>query len=257
MPLVSVITPVFNAARWLPETLASVKAQTLTDWEHILVDDVSTDDSVAVVERAAKEDARVRLFHMPNNGGPAGARNLALSVARGRFIAILDADDLWDTEKLAHCVAFMISRGHAFIYHDSRIISDSGTVVGAVFGPDELNMHTLHTRRGIRTCAVMVDQEQIPDLCFPQDSLHEDFLAWLTLVQHGHVGHRFAEVLSSYRLATGSRNSKKLRSAVHCWSNYRNVSGLSLTRATNWWIQYAWNSWSSRRASGPSVAVKS
>src|ERR1039458_10379468 len=101
MPLVSIITPVFNASRWLPETFATVRAQTLTDWEQILVDDGSTDDSLAMVEAAAAEDPRFRSLRTPCNGGPSAARNLAIEAARGRFIAFLDADDLWHPEKLA------------------------------------------------------------------------------------------------------------------------------------------------------------
>ena len=85
MPLISIITPVYNAARWLPETLASVRAQTLADWEQILVDDGSTDDSVAIVEAAAREDARFRLLRTQSNMGPSVARNLAIDAARGRF----------------------------------------------------------------------------------------------------------------------------------------------------------------------------
>src|SRR5580700_5420680 len=100
MPLVSIITPVYNAARWLRETLDCVRAQTLTDWEHMLVDDGSTDDSVAVIEAAVREDKRFRLIRTPQNAGPSNARNLALEAARGRYIALLDADDLWLEKKL-------------------------------------------------------------------------------------------------------------------------------------------------------------
>ena len=109
MPLVSIVTPVYNAARWLPETLASVRAQTLTDWEQILVDDSSTDNSFAIAETAAREDARLRLVCTAHNIGPSAARNLAIEVARGRFIAFLDADDLWLPEKLARSIEWLTS----------------------------------------------------------------------------------------------------------------------------------------------------
>jgi len=101
MPLVSIITPIYNAAPWLRETLDSVRAQTLTDWEQIMVDDGSSDDSVAIAEAAALQDPRFRLIRTLRNMGPSAARNLAIEAARGRFIAFLDADDLWLPEKLA------------------------------------------------------------------------------------------------------------------------------------------------------------
>lgn len=136
MPLVSIVTPVYNAARWLPETMASVRAQTLTDWEHILVDDGSSDNSVAIIAAAAADDPRVRLLQTPCNNGPSAARNMALDAARGRFIAFLDADDLWLPEKLSQSVWWMTAHGYEFIYHDYRHISQDGCKVGRlVRGP--------------------------------------------------------------------------------------------------------------------------
>jgi len=117
MPQVSIITPVYNAASWLPATIASVRAQTLADWEQLLVDDGSTDDSIAIIQSAAAQDPRHRLLRTPMNSGPSAARNLALDSAQGRFIAFLDADDLWLPEKLAQCVEWMTSHSYSFIYH--------------------------------------------------------------------------------------------------------------------------------------------
>jgi glycosyltransferase involved in cell wall biosynthesis len=161
MPLVSIITPVYNAARWLPETLATVRAQTLTDWEHILVDDCSTDGSAAIIEAAEADDARFRLLRAPRNAGPSAARNQALDAARGRFIAFLDADDVWNAEKLARSVDWMTRHGYGFIYHDYRHMSHDGAKVGALItGPEVLDLRTLHTRRGTGGCLSMViDQE--------------------------------------------------------------------------------------------------
>lgn len=238
MPLVSVITPVYNAARWLPATLASVRTQTLTDWEHILVDDGSTDGSLEILETAAREDARFRVLRMERNSGPAVARNHALNAAQGRFIAILDADDLWVPEKLFCCVEFMTERNYGFVYHDFWWISERGERVGRLIaGPEELNMRSLHVRRGIKTCAVTIDRSQIPGFYFP-DNHHEDFCAWLNLIQLGYIGHRLPEGLCSVRVCMHSRNSSKLRSALQSWDIYRRVSGLSLARAANWWTQY-------------------
>ena len=153
MPLISIVTPVYNAARWLPETLASVRAQTLTDWEHILVDDGSSDDSVAIVEAAARADssadsslhsiaaARIRLLRMERNQGPSMARNLGIDAARGRFIAFLDADDLWLPEKLARSVEWLTAHEYSFVYHDYRHISHDGSLVGALIqAPETLDL---------------------------------------------------------------------------------------------------------------------
>jgi glycosyltransferase involved in cell wall biosynthesis len=254
MPSVSIVTPVYNAARWLPETLATVRAQTFSDWEHILVDDGSSDDSLAIVEEAAAADARVRLLRMPQNSGPSAARNQALDSARGRYIAFLDADDLWLPEKLSCSVNWMMAKGYAFIYHDYRHISHDGNRVGAlVVGPEELNLRTLHTRRGAGCLSVVLDSEVIQSFRFPHacNYLHEDFCAWLDLVQQGYIGHRLPVDLGRYRLSAQSRSANKLTAALQTWKIYREASKLHPLRAALWWMEYAWNGFWLHRVARP------
>ncbi len=116
VPLFSVVTPVWNAAATLAGTVASVRAQSLADWELLLVDDASTDGSLALARALAAGDPRIRVLARETNGGAATARNDAIRAARGRFIAFLDADDRWYSEKLARQQAFMAESGHAFVY---------------------------------------------------------------------------------------------------------------------------------------------
>jgi len=244
MPLVSIITPVYNAARWLPETLASVRAQTHQNWEHILVDDGSTDDSRAIIRAAAEDDSRILLLRTEFNSGPSVARNLALHAARGRFIAFLDADDLWLPEKLARCIRWMAANNFGFIYHDYRHISHDGARVGGVVsGPDELNLRTQHTQRGVGCLTVVIDREQVRTLQFPIIAPYraEDFCLWTKVICEGHIGHRLPVDLARYRLSPQSRSANKLGGAVNAWHLYREISKLSLGRTVSWWLQYAWN----------------
>lgn len=255
MPLVSIVTPVYNAARWLPETLATVKAQTFTDWEHLLVDDGSSDGSAKIVQQAAHSDPRIRLLRAPRNAGPSAARNIALDAARGRFIAFLDADDLWLPEKLARSVEWMTAHAYAFIYHDYRQISHDGSRIGALIaGPDELNLRTLHTRRGTGGClSVVLDRHQVHGFHFPRGYryLHEDFCGWLTLVRAGHVGHRLPADLGRNRLSANSRSANKLVGAIHTWKIYREFSQLPPMRASMWWMQYVWSAFWLHRYARP------
>ena len=245
MPLVSIITPVYNAAPWLPETLASVQAQIFTDWEHILIDDGSKDESIPLIKAATEKDPRIRLLGTPSNSGPAAARNMGLAAARGRFIAFLDADDLWRPEKLACCIPWMLANGYEFIYHDYRHMSHDGTRTGKlVHGPDVLNMHRLHTHRGYGGCmSMIIDREKILNIRFPAVGPHhaEDFCLWSQIIRDGHLGHRFAVDLGLYRLTPKSRSSNKFRSALNAFYVYRNYSKLSWFRSAFYWVQYAWN----------------
>jgi glycosyltransferase involved in cell wall biosynthesis len=244
MPLVSIITPVYNAANSLPETLESVCAQTLTDWEQILVDDGSTDNSREIVEAAVAKDPRFRLLRTPRNGGPAEARNMALAAARGRYVAFLDADDLWMPEKLAHCVEWMTTKGYAFIYHDYRHMSHDGLHVGqVVHGPDTLTVKSQHTHRGTGCLTIVLDSAQIPEIRFPPVAPYhaEDFCLWAKLIQQGYIGHRFPSDLARYRLSPRGRSANKLESAIKMWHLYREISKISFARAVYWWVQYVWN----------------
>ena len=255
MPLVSIVTPVYNASRWLPETLDCVRAQTLGDWEHILVDDGSTDDSVAIVEAAVREDKRFRLIRAPENGGPSNARNLALDAARGRYIALLDADDLWLEKKLELSVEWLRQHQRAIVYHDYRHMSLDGTQVGPrIQAPEVLDWRALHTRRGHGGCMTFVlDRERTGEFRFPVpcEYLHEDFCAWLGLIQRGLTGGRLAQDLGRYRVSQASRSGNKLKSIVETWKIYLNVSKLSRLRATVWWLEYVWNTFWLHRCARP------
>ena len=252
MPLVSVITPVFNAVEFLPEALRSVHSQTLSDWDHILIDDGSTDGSFELIEEAAAADSRLHLLRTKGRIGPAKARNQGLECALGKYAAFLDADDLWLPQKLQHCTAWMNFNNYNFIFHDYRHISRDGKKTGAVIaGPDRLDLQSLHTCRGAGCLTVVLDLEQLPDFRFPtdHDDLNEDFVAWLRLVRKGHLAYRLPEDLGRYRLSETSRNGNRIASAVACWRIYRNESKLPFCRALNWWTQYAWHAfWMHRRA---------
>lgn len=218
------------------------------------MDDGSTDDSVAIIEAAVREDERFRLIRTPQNAGPSNARNLALEAARSRYIALLDADDLWLEKKLELSIEWLRLHHHAFVYHDYRHMSLDGTQVGPrIHAPDVLDLRRLHTRRGHGGCmSFVLDRRRTGEFRFPVscEYLHEDFCAWLGLIQRGHIGGRLAEDLGRYRVSQASRSGNKLKSVKETWKIYRKLSKLSPLRAALWWSEYVWNSfWLYRYAS--------
>ena len=109
-PLVSIITPLYNASNYISDTISSIQKQSYSNWEHLIVDDCSTDNSVKLVESLASNDTRIKLFKISKNNGAAFCRNYATNQAKGDYIAFLDSDDLWHSEKLERQISFMIKQ---------------------------------------------------------------------------------------------------------------------------------------------------
>ena len=129
---VSIITPIYNCEKFLPKTIECVINQTYTDWEMLLVDDCSPDNSAKIIKKYAKDDNRIKYFKLDKNSGAAIARNKALEESKGRFIAYLDADDLWKSEKLEKQVEFMLKNKYPFTCTDYEKIDESGKIIGKV-----------------------------------------------------------------------------------------------------------------------------
>jgi len=124
--MVSIITPAYNAERFLPQTIKSVQQQTHSNWEMLIVNDCSTDNTEAVIRSFQEKDNRIKYLKMPTNSGPAAARDAAIKVAKGRFLAFLDSDDLWLPEKLAMQMEFMLDHELGFSYTSYRRMSMDG-----------------------------------------------------------------------------------------------------------------------------------
>ena len=124
--LVSIITPTYNCARFIGDTIRSVQAQTYSNWELIIVDDCSTDDTAQVVAQFQQQDSRVQYHVLTENSGPAGARNRAIELAKGEYMAFLDSDDLWMPDKLERQLAFMEQNHYAFTCTAYEQIGEGG-----------------------------------------------------------------------------------------------------------------------------------
>jgi glycosyltransferase involved in cell wall biosynthesis len=244
MPLVSIITPLYRAEAFAEDLAWSLRAQTMGDFEWICVDDCSPDRSA---ERflAAAGGLDLKLVRLAANGGPAAARNAGLRLASGRYVAFLDADDLWLPRKLERQVDFMDRHGYRFTFHDYRRMSFDGRSVGApVRGPDEVDWAVHHKRRGLGCLTVMVERSMVPDDLFPSAAelgeglVAEDFLAWSRLLRPGLTAHRLPEDLARYRLAPHSRSASRLRSARSVWNIYRVHERIPLLRCSWYFLSY-------------------
>ena len=247
-PTVSVITPAHDAARFLDETIRSVKAQTFTDWEMIIVDDDSRDETREIAGRWASSDPRIRLVRQSPKQGPGPARNRGLAEARGRYVAFLDSDDLWRSEKLEVQVAFMRETGAVFSFAGYSIIDERGKPSGRpVRAPDRVDYRFLLHNTIIGCLTVMLDRTRLDPLSMPPLRQHEDLSLWYDLLRRGVVAQGIPRDLALYRVVRGSASRNRIRSALHMWTIYRVREQLSLPSALWCYAHYAWNAyWKSR-----------
>lgn len=229
---VSIITPCYNAERFIRETIESVRAQTHTEWEMLITDDCSKDGSTRIVEEIAAKDPRVILIRSPKNGGPAEARNQSLRRATGEMIAFLDSDDLWLPTKLENQIRWMKENRSRFSFTQYRRMTEDGSSLGDVIRiPSSLTYGQLLANTAITTSTTLLDRELLRGIELESGWGYDDFVLWLTVLKSGTRAHGIQQDLARYRVVQGSVSRKSLRSAGWVWRIYRDHEKLSLIRS--------------------------
>ena len=202
--LVSIITPTYNCGPFIAETIRSVQAQTYTDWEMIIVDDCSTDETRDVVSGFIANDPRIRYLCNERNFGAAITRNRALREARGRWIAFLDSDDLWESEKLQRQVDFMLANGYAFSFHLYDEIDEAGKCSGVVVGgPRRITKWGMFAYCWPGCLTVMYDRSCIGQIQIENIRKNNDYAMWLQVIRKSDC-YLLPETLAHYRKRNGS-----------------------------------------------------
>ena len=196
--LVSIITPSYNTARFIAETINCVLAQTYPNWEMIIVDDCSTDNTDAVVGSFA--DPRIRYLKNEKNSGAAVSRNRALREAKGKWIAFLDSDDLWEPEKLEKQISFMERNGYHFSYTNYREIDDDGVSLGTMWtGPKKIGKLKMYSFNYMGCLTVMYDREFVGLVQIADLKKRNDYALWVKVVQKS-PAYLLDEILATYRV---------------------------------------------------------
>mgnify|MGYP003302429701 FL=1 len=230
--MISIVTPVYNAAAFIRQTMEMVQAQTYTDWELILVDDGSKDESCKRIEDYLKEkpDERIRLIKKEKNEGAALTRNRGIKEAKGRYIAFLDADDVWLNHKLQRQMEFMEETDAGFVFSAYEFGDEEAVGTGRIVHvPDSLTYKKALSRTVIFTTTVLLDTKKISkDLIYMPNVPSEDSATWWQILRQGHVARGLDEVLAIYRRPGKSLSSNKLKAIQRIWFLYRSVEKLSL-----------------------------
>ena len=223
--LISIIVPVYNVEKYIEETISCVTAQTCKDWELLLVEDCGTDGTLEVIKRCMDNsgDARIRLIRQTTNQGAARARNRGLQEARGRYIAYLDADDLWVPEKLERELAFMKEKDAAFVFTGYEFADEQGRGTGKVVHvPHTLSYRQALSNTTIFTTTVMFDTEKIGKKRLEMPAVKsEDTALWFRVLREGYTAYGLDENLVRYRRPKRSLSSNKLEALRRIWNLYQ------------------------------------
>ncbi|MEO6175949.1 MAG: glycosyltransferase family 2 protein [Flavobacterium circumlabens] len=224
--LVSIIIPTYNTEKFIESTLQSVQKQTYKIWEMILVDDASTDQTVAIIERYAQKDDRIKLFKLSKNSGNGFARNVAVEKATGKYIAYLDADDVWLPEKLEKQIDFLKANNLPFTFSFYDCIDEEGNNLHRrVEAPLNLTYRQLFFCNYVGNLTAIYDAEYFGKITLPASQKRQDWRLWLTIVKQIKTTKPVPEPLAFYRIRKDSISSSKFKLIKHNFEVYRQFHG--------------------------------
>ncbi len=239
---VSIIVPVYNVEKYIADTIDSVRSQTYTDWELLLVEDGSRDESPRIIDEIMKKtgDERIKLFFLPENIGAAAARNYGLAQATGRYISYLDSDDLWDADKLEAELAYMQAKDAAFVFSGYEFAAEDGSRTGKIVRvPESIDYKHALKNTTIFTSTVIFDTEKIDKNMLDMPLVKsEDTALWWKVLRNGYLAYGLDRNLVRYRRAGKSLSSNKAEAVRRIWNLYRNTEGMGVI--TSAWHMLFW-----------------
>ena len=229
--LVSIIIPVYNASRFLEETINSIQKQTYSNWEAIFIDDCSSDNSYNLIKKYQKEDKRIKLIKNKTNSGAAVSRNNGIDHAEGDYLCFLDADDKWHPEKLEKQINFMQELNCEFSFTGYQFANEKCNPNGKIVSvPDKINYKQALKNTTIWTSTVMFDMNKLSkeDIRMPNIKRGQDTATWWKVLKKIDCAYGLNEVLSYYRRSEGTLSSNKFIALKRTWNLYRNVEHLNI-----------------------------
>ena len=241
-PLVSVIMPCYNMEKFISDTIMSVRQQTYPHWELLIVDDASTDNTVEIVKKFQNQDDRIHFFAKPQNTGIADTRNHCLKMAKGRYLAFLDSDDLWHPEKLEKQLQFMSEQNVGFSYSSYDCVDESSHPLEKTVKAAGVLNYEAYLRNTIIGCStVMIDKTLVGEVIVPNFRTSEDTATWLDILKKGHLAYAIDESLVFYRIRRKSASSNKLKASKDLWTVYRQHEKIPFFKALGYFVSYAFN----------------
>lgn len=238
--LVSIIMPLHNSAKFMKEAIESVLAQTYSNWELLIIDDASVDDSLQIAKKYEEIDPRIQvLVNKQSIGIPSVPRNIGIKAAKGRFIAFLDSDDIYFPHKLEQQLPHFNNNKIAVVYANYEKMEEDGTRSNRiVHAPSKINYKALLKGNVITMPAGMYDREKVGTI-FLKDKHHEDYIMWLEILNRGFEAISTGTTVAAVRVRSSSVSSNKLKTICWQWNVYRDVEKLPLIQSSYYFVHYA------------------
>jgi len=240
--LVSIITPCYNSEKFLEECISSVLNQTYQNWELLIVDDNSSDNSSILINSYSKKDERIKPLYLNDNVGAAMARNMAISKAKGKYLAFLDSDDVWLPKKLEVQTNFMKKNNYSFVFSSYSVISDDKKKSKYTISVPERISYKMYLKNTIIGClTVVIDMTKFKKIEMPNLRSSHDMATWLNLLKECGCAYGIQQELAIYRDHKSSNTSNKFKAAYDVWNVYREHEKLNLLYSIYNFVIYAIN----------------
>ena len=234
--------PSFNSETFISKSIESVVNQTYKNWEMIVIDDCSSDNSISIIEKTINEDSRVKLIKLKKNSGPAKARNEGISKATGKYITFLDSDDIWDSSFLFKSIEFCELNNYDFIC-SSYIMKDESlkTTFSEFIVPEKVNFYDLLKSNSVSCLTAMYNCENLGKCYMPNFKKRQDLALWLEILDKTPYCFGIEEPLATYRLRKQSISSNKIKAAYHTFKVYSSQDKINLAQKLYYFCIYAIN----------------
>ena len=237
--IVSIITPCFNSQKYLDVMINSVINQSYENWELIIIDDFSTDNSINIINKYLNQYNRIKLIKSNNRSGPAFARNEGIKLAKGGYITFLDADDYWGKNFLKYSLDSI--KNHTFIYSNYNRVNQDGKFIDKIKTVPRVDRNKILKGTPISCLTAFIDFNKIGKKFFPLNTFREDISFWTLILKDCNFAYGFNFCEAFYRNHKDSSSSNKLKMAIMTWKDYRNYHRLPLLKSLFFFSHYALN----------------
>ncbi|WP_244943914.1 glycosyltransferase family 2 protein [Siminovitchia fortis] len=230
--LVSIIMPAYNSGEFIGLAIESVIGQTYPNWELLVIDDCSTDNTEEIVRRYISQDSRVRYHKLDENSGAAVARNKAIDLAKGKYIAFLDSDDIWFPEKLFKQINFMEKNGYNFTCTSYTKIDEQGNYLNKTIKSNKRSDYNSILKTCPGNSTVIYNAGVLGKFKIPNIKKRNDYVMWLQIIKKERYLFGIEEPLGSHRIRGNAISSNKFSLVGYHWRVYRKIEGLSLIKSS-------------------------